>query len=39
LRSECMVEIYCTKADLADFHTQLEAWQERGTVTVNISTT
>lgn len=37
LKSECFIEIYCGRDDLADFRDTLNEWAERGTVTVNIS--
>ena len=37
LKSECFIEIYCGRGDLADFRGTLNEWAERGTVTVNIS--
>ena len=37
LESECFIEIYCSREDLADFQATLDEWGRRGTVTINIS--
>lgn len=37
LVSECLVEIYCTKADFDDFMKTLDQWDTRASVTINIS--
>jgi len=37
LDSECFIEIYCSRADLADFESTLHEWGERPGVTVNVS--
>lgn len=37
LESECFIELYCSRDDLADFQATLDEWGKRGTVTINIS--
>jgi hypothetical protein len=36
-KAECLVEIYCSSADLADFQRVLDEWSKRPTVEINIS--
>jgi hypothetical protein len=37
LRAECLIEIYCARADLREFQTVLDQWRQRHGVSIDIS--
>jgi hypothetical protein len=37
LRAECLIEIYCARADLKDFQIVLENWSKRNGVSIHVS--